>query len=132
MSGAKAFVYEIQITEGYLALAHGWTYPIKELYLPEENLVANLGGNGGQMMVFTNDGSRMKEHGTNVEETTISKAFAIQLVNTLRNKELENELREVLGKVKPKKGIPGPKTRPISKKEREQDIAAYRRFRKTR
>jgi hypothetical protein len=90
----KAIVYDITISDGVLDIVHGYSYSIKELYVPDLGIVANMGGHQGQMFVFK-DKTRVKE-GKFVKEITITKAFANRLLRTLRDKTLEKELSEVL------------------------------------
>ena len=37
----KAFKYEVSITEGALAMSHGWSEKIKEIWVPEFGIVFN-------------------------------------------------------------------------------------------
>jgi hypothetical protein len=37
----KAFMYEVSIVEGSLAMTHGWSQRIKEIWIPEFNVVLN-------------------------------------------------------------------------------------------
>jgi hypothetical protein len=91
----KAYVYDIAISESVMDMMHGFTHDIRELWVPKEGIVANLGGQQGQIFVFKDYGERMKQ-GRNVKVVPITPKFATMLVHALRNKELEEELKEVL------------------------------------
>jgi hypothetical protein len=91
----KAYVYDIAISESIMDVMHGFTHDIRELYVPKEGIVANLGGQQGQIFVFKDYGDRMKK-GKNVKEITITKTFDTMLVNALRDEDFEKQLKEIL------------------------------------
>jgi len=37
----KAYMYEVSIVEGSLAMTHGWSQRIKEIWVPEFNIIFN-------------------------------------------------------------------------------------------
>jgi hypothetical protein len=91
----KAFVYDITISESVMDMMHGFTYDIRELYVPDLKIYANLGGQQGQIFVYQNDEKRWKT-GHNFKDVTITPKFAKMLKQALRSKNLEKELKRVL------------------------------------
>jgi hypothetical protein len=92
----RAYVYDIAVVDSAMDLAHNFTYKIRELYVPSVGIVANLGGNAGQIMVFRDHDKIRKKDGKNIRKITISESFVEMLVGSLRDGELEKELKRVL------------------------------------
>ena len=55
----KAIKYQVKICDSTLDLAHGFAYPIEEIFVPKEGIAFNIGN--GRLNVFKTDKPRGKE-----------------------------------------------------------------------
>lgn len=92
----KAYIYTQQISDGMLDFLHGASYGIKELYVPEYKIYANLGGNQGQMMIFSDDKTRF-EGAASATEIDLDEGIVSDLQTAIDTKiRLKPKLRKLL------------------------------------
>ena len=69
----KAYLYTVAVTDGAVGMAHGWTYPIQEVFIPELKIIFN-----NEDGAFKEDKARSQK---DLKEIEIDDAF-ILLVET--------------------------------------------------
>lgn len=89
-------IYRIEVSDGLMGLIHGVSYEMNELYVPELEICANLGGTIGQIFVFRDDGGRAKK-GKDVKTVDLPDSLAQRLSKHVNEREwIKSELVEIL------------------------------------
>lgn len=93
MQKIKAVIYTIEVYNSVLDFTHGFSFKIKELFIPSYNLSCNI---SNSLVVFSPDEQRYDEP-VSFEEIEIDKSLADGLKTFLQEKHfLEREVRKIL------------------------------------
>jgi hypothetical protein len=97
MDTIKSEMWNIQVAEGTMDMAHGMYHNIQEIYIPSKNISINLGLNGTTLYCFKSyEGRYGKEKGdVKIKDIDINKT----LVNTIEQyiKDREEISKEISG-----------------------------------
>lgn len=92
----RAIIYSLEISDGPMDFIHGFSYAIKELYVPELGICANLGGAQGQIFVFKDNGDRARQ-GRKAKDIDLPDSLVRHLSKYIKERELmEPELQKLL------------------------------------